>query len=50
MRRLPYAPIVALLLASAVFPSAAVGQTLPAGFQQSAVFTGLTQPDGGQVC
>ena len=44
MRRLPYAPIVALLLASAVFPLAAVGQTLPAGFQQSAVFTGLTQP------
>ena len=41
---LPYAPIVALLLASAVFPSAAVGQTLPAGFQQGAVFTGLTQP------
>ena len=44
MRRLPYAPIVALLLASAVFPSSAVGQSLPAGFQQSAVFTGLTQP------
>ena len=44
MRRMPYAPIVALLLASAVYPSAAAGQTLPAGFQQGAVFTGLTQP------
>ena len=44
MRRTPHALIVGLLLACATYPSAAAGQTLPAGFQQGAVFTGLTQP------
>ena len=39
-----HALIAALMLASAVYPSGAAAQTLQPGFQQGAVFTGLTQP------
>jgi glucose/arabinose dehydrogenase len=41
MRRMSHAVIAALMIAS---PSSAAAQTLQAGFQQGAAFTGLTQP------
>ncbi len=44
MRRVSHALIVALMIASVVYPSAAAAQTVQPGFRQDPVFTGLTQP------